>query len=198
MQDKIARMIRKSGIFDRIIKRKRHYGLDRNIKEGISEIFKIYDAVIVIEDDLILDSIALTYLRIQLLKYKDDPKIGQVNLQGNFIHSHGWATWKDRWQNIDWGLVPLSGHLSKAYLKHPEAWDIIFHHNLDRNGWTAIGKKLATHIGNIGTHYNILSRFGIRKHFRKWREDYYRDKDVIMVKENLLTRFYMLYENIQK
>ena len=185
MQDKIAKMIRNSEIFGRIIKREKRYGLNRNIIEGINEIFKTYDAVIVIEDDLVLDPISLTYLRIQLMKYGEDKKIGHINLEGNFPSSHGWAIWKDRWDKIDWDLISNE--------KNGDSWDIILRNNIVKLGWQTIGKNMVTHIGNIGEHYNPLSRFGIRKHFREWKEDYYRDKDLLMVKENFLTKLYRLF-----
>jgi len=192
LQDKIARMIRESGIFDMVYKRKRKMGLNDNITQGIYEKFQTYDAIIVIEDDIVLEPSALSYLIEMLEKHKNDKSIGQVNLSGNFQSSHGWATWKDRWQKVCFNNFPLEGDLAKEYLKH-KSWDTVYSHNFNLQGWEAIGEKLATHIGNIGTHYNILSRFSIRKQFRKWKNDYYRDKNLLMEKESLIHNFYRLF-----
>ena len=177
MQNKIAQIIRESGLFDKIIKRDRCLGVDESIKRGVYEVLKDYNSVIVIEDDLVLEPEAIIYLKDNLDKYEDDKSVGQITLQGNFPHSHGWAIWKDKWEKIDWDLVPLFGHLAKQYKKQGATWDVIFHNNFNSLGWKAIGKKLAKHIGTFGVHYNILSKLSIRKYFK---EDYYRDKDILM------------------
>ena len=168
MQDKIAGIIKKMGFFN-IIKRENNYGLSKNIVQGISKIFQLgYEAVIVIEDDIVLEPDALTYSINSLIKYKDNKKIGQISLQGDFPTCTGWAMWKDRWDRIDFDNVPLEGWLAKPYKKH-KTWGIIIRHNLDMLGLEARGKKLAKHIGTIGEHSNILSKFGIRKLFREWK-----------------------------
>lgn len=184
MQDEIAEIIKGSGLFDNIIKREKKYGCDRNIINGIDEIFKTYDAVIVLEDDLILKPDTLEYLAEQLNTYKDNCRIGAVTAnKGRLPHQNGWGwawgTWKKKWD------VKLDGR----------TWDMSAVDYFKSYGLYAIfsPKKRVKHIGNKGTHFNILSRFGIRKHFRKWKENYYRDKDVMMVRETLLTRFYRIF-----
>jgi hypothetical protein len=200
MQDKIAKLIRNSGLFDKIIKRDFHHGVDKNIKNGIFQVLRDgHDAVIVLEDDLIIDPKSLQYLYDQLIKYEHDKSIGQITLQGNYIHSHGWATWKDRWMKIDFDRIPLEGHLVKQYLKNGATWDVIFHNNCDLLGWKAVGKKLAKHIGTIGTHYNILDLFSIRKYYRKWNENYYRDKDIMMVgNEPFIVNIFRAFNRIKR
>ena len=186
IQPKIFDLVSNSGMFDKVTLRNNNYGLSDNIKHGIFEAFQVYDAVIILEDDIVIEPDALIYLQNQLIKHKDNKEIGQVNLQGNHPSSHGWAIWKDRWEQIDWDNVPYQeGELLKQFNKHGAVWDIIFHHNFDSLGWKAIGEKKAKHIGRAGEHFKWYSNFRIRKYFREWKDNYYRDKDLIMGKEKL-------------
>jgi len=96
-------------------------GLAPSIINGVSEIFKKYDRVIVIEDDLILSSNFLSWMNETLEKYEKDPNIFSISgfcpsviKEGeNYsydafftrkAHSWGWSTWKDRWQVVDWDV----------------------------------------------------------------------------------------------
>ena len=92
-----------------IIIRKENLGLKQNITEGITEVFEICDAIIVLEDDLILHKDFLLYMRSSLHLYSDNSSISCINawlpseckknnafLTNNF-NCWGWATWKHSW-----------------------------------------------------------------------------------------------------
>ncbi len=95
-------------------------GLAHSIIDGVSEVFKTYKSAIVLEDDLVSSSNFLNFMNVCLEKYNDEPKVFSIsgfsfnlNLDNNlkidtyFLNrgwSWGWATWKDRWENIDWEI----------------------------------------------------------------------------------------------
>ena len=90
-------------------------GLGNSIIAGVSTIIAEYGKAIVLEDDLICAPNFLSYMNQALdfyeisicgygLKIKR-PRgyVGDVYLLGR-SSSWGWATWKDRWEQIDWDI----------------------------------------------------------------------------------------------
>jgi hypothetical protein len=91
-------------------------GLANSIIQGVSMILENYDSVIVLEDDLVSSPNFLNYMNNALRFYKNqenlfsiagyslpikcDSKIDIYYTQR--ASSWGWATWKDRWEIIDW------------------------------------------------------------------------------------------------
>lgn len=94
-----------------IIERPRNYYLEKNIIEGISYVFKKFDTIIIMEDDICSSPILLEYFNNALHKYKDIPQVMHVASFTNLDipefgdtyfspHMSGcgcWATWKDSW-----------------------------------------------------------------------------------------------------
>lgn len=85
--------------------------IERNVTEGITEVLKEHNSVIVLEDDICTSPVFLKYINEALEKYKDERKVmhiaGFTNLDlkdkgDTYFTPHmtgwGWATWKDRWQ----------------------------------------------------------------------------------------------------
>jgi len=76
--------------------------------------------VIVLEDDLVVSSDFLEYMNDALEFYKNDSKIWSISGYGPTLpclenydqnlylsprgSSWGWATWKDRWDSVDWDV----------------------------------------------------------------------------------------------
>jgi len=97
-----------------IVERKANYGLARNIVEGVTEIVTSYGSVIVLEDDLVVSRMFLSFMNEALERYRDEPKvwhvsgwnypIGHEGLGDAFfwriMNCWGWATWKDRWKQF--------------------------------------------------------------------------------------------------
>lgn len=95
-------------------------GLGTSIITGVSSIFQKYEKAIILEDDLICTPNFLSYMNQALDFYEKDNRIisvcgyglkikrpknyvGDVYLSGR-SSSWGWATWKDRWKQIDWNM----------------------------------------------------------------------------------------------
>lgn len=96
-------------------------GLAQSIRSGVSELMEKYGRVIVIEDDLITSPAFLTYMNKALAYYESRKSVFSIsgyNLPAKVMQipadydydvyvslrngSWGWASWKDRWEQIDW------------------------------------------------------------------------------------------------
>lgn len=111
-------IIEKFNVKKKIIKRKTNLGLKKNIILGVSEVLFNNHAIIVLEDDLVLNSQCLEFLNFALNKFKSSNKIGSVTAhsyldnQKKFLNidwfktyrhsSWGWGTYKRIWKNINW------------------------------------------------------------------------------------------------
>jgi hypothetical protein len=101
-----------------VFKSEQNKGLARSIIDGVSYVLESYDTVIVLEDDLVTSRNFLVYMNSALRFYKDDQKIFSISaftypirkpegypydvFFNNRACSTGWATWKDRWNEVDW------------------------------------------------------------------------------------------------
>ncbi len=93
-------------------------GLANSIIAGVTEIINKEGKAIVLEDDLILSDNFLSFMNEALGFYNGDENVFSVcgytvpirtqeNLDVYFTgrgSSWGWATWKDRWEKIDWAM----------------------------------------------------------------------------------------------
>lgn len=96
-------------------------GLASSIINGVNKVFEQYDRVIVLEDDLLTTPNFLKYMNKGLsyyetakkafsisaysfdLRHNEDPQNTTYFLNRGW--SWGWATWKDRWQDVDWEVT---------------------------------------------------------------------------------------------
>lgn len=101
-----------------VIKAEKNKGLAASIIGGASEILEKYGKIIVVEDDLITSRDFLTYMNNALDFYEANPKVWSVSgysfpLKSLQAYPHdiymsprgcswGWATWKDRFEKVDW------------------------------------------------------------------------------------------------
>lgn len=101
-----------------IIESRKNKGLAKSVIEGITNIINKYDKVIVLEDDLVTSRYFLKYMNesLELFEERDDiwsisgygPNIKIPNEYKDEVYltkrgsSWGWATWKDRWDLVDW------------------------------------------------------------------------------------------------
>jgi hypothetical protein len=102
-----------------IFESKINKGLANSIIDGVSELLKNHESVIVLEDDLVSSRNFLNYMNDTLNFYKENKKVFSIagfsipikNNQSEVdvyftsrSSSWGWATWKDRWSKIDWDV----------------------------------------------------------------------------------------------
>lgn len=101
-----------------IIHSQRNKGLATSIIEGVTEVLKKHETVIVLEDDLLTSTNFLSYMNESLDFYKNNKKIlsisgysfriafPQVYVYDNYFtkrsSSWGWGTWRNRWDAVDW------------------------------------------------------------------------------------------------
>lgn len=112
-----------------IIKRERNIGLAQNIIQGLNEVFELYDRAIVLEDDLIATPHFLRFMISALGHYEHTNAWSiagytpPVSLPGNYPYttypimrncSWGWATWRNRWQMVDWEVSDFKDFISDA------------------------------------------------------------------------------------
>lgn len=161
IQKNIIDTIERSEIYDVIIPRHKRYGLDLNITEGITEVFKIFDSVIVLEDDLILSKDAFWYLVNNLILFNRDKNCGSVSLDKDSFYNErfrcwGWATWRDRWEKHKF----IDGEGTQA----TQFW----HFHIKNNLYCKCSdKKRVKHIGKNGEHFKWYSNYGIRPLLRR-------------------------------
>lgn len=103
-------------------------GLAKSIIDGVTKVLDEYGKAIIIEDDNLSSPYLLNYLNRALDFYADDKSVGalsgytpQIQFPDDYHHdvftsyrscSCCWATWRDRWQNIDWNLEHFSEFVS--------------------------------------------------------------------------------------
>jgi len=98
-------------------------GLYRSVRDGVTEILEKDGRVIVMEDDLVTSPAFLSYMNDALKFYADRKSVFSIsgyNYPANRMPipedyqydtyvslrnaSWGWATWKDRWAQVDWDV----------------------------------------------------------------------------------------------
>ncbi|NML96699.1 glycosyltransferase family 2 protein [Paraburkholderia sp. RP-4-7] len=94
-------------------------GLGDSVVRGVSHALSFYESVIVIEDDVEVSPGFLIYMCGALSEYINNNKVfsisgysppveGKEDFNDGFfiprICSWGWATWRDRWQSVDWNV----------------------------------------------------------------------------------------------
>ncbi|MDO1513694.1 glycosyltransferase [Maribacter confluentis] len=105
-------------------------GLAKSIIDGVSQVLKLSDCVIVLEDDLVTSPNFLDFMEQALSYYEDDKNVISISgftfnmpslpgekdyYFGYRASSWGWAVWKDRWNSIDWEISDY-----KAFIKNKE------------------------------------------------------------------------------
>jgi len=95
----------------RIVESPVNKGLARSIIEGVREVLRQYDTIIVLEDDMITSPYFLSYMNQGLELYQNDDKVISIHAyiypikkaglpQTFFVrgaHCWGWATWRRGW-----------------------------------------------------------------------------------------------------
>lgn len=101
-------------------------GLANSVISGVTEIISKYGKVIVLEDDMLTSKKFLNFMNDALDFYKQDTSIWSISgyqfpfeIPPNYkkpvytayrSSSWGWATWKDRWDTIDWKIIDYKNY----------------------------------------------------------------------------------------
>jgi len=111
-----------------ITTREENLGLADSVISGVNEVLSQNDRVIVIEDDILTLPSFLNFMNKALEFYSKDEKIFSVSgypypvkIPESYIadifvayrtSSWGWATWKDRWEKVDWKVKDFNNFIS--------------------------------------------------------------------------------------
>lgn len=96
-------------------------GLARAIIGGVTQVIETHGRAIVLEDDLVVSRDFLRFMNEALVYYQPDQTVGSIagfcplaRPPAGYDHdvmrvprncSHGWATWADRWIEVDWTVA---------------------------------------------------------------------------------------------
>lgn len=113
-----------------IYEAEKNKGLANSIIDGVTKVISEYGKAIVLEDDLIATPNFLSFMNDGLNKYETETSVFSIsgysfNLQppenytetGYFLNrgwSWGWATWADRWKNVDWAVKDYASFIKDA------------------------------------------------------------------------------------
>jgi len=106
-------------------------GLANSIISGVTQVIEQYGRVIVLEDDLLTTPNFLTFMNEALNRYQQIEKIFSISgysfnlgayskegFDAYFLNrgwSWGWATWKDRWNKVDWEVSDYQSFKNDKY-----------------------------------------------------------------------------------
>lgn len=175
-------------------------GLAKSIVTGTSEVIEKYGKAIVLEDDLFLSSGFLSFMNTMLDAYESDERVFQISGFGTKVRvpkgysceyylntraqSWSWATWKDRWDSIDWEIMDYNEFMADKVLKRKllksgselvdavwyykngaDIWYICFMYNMFRQNKYCITpiRSLVKNEGfrNDATHTKNYNRFNV-------------------------------------
>jgi len=151
-----------------IYEAKYNKGLADSIIDGVTLVFREFNKVIVLEDDLGTTPNFLSFMNVCLNEYENMPNafsisgysfnLGHPNTSSTdayFINrgwSWGWATWKDRWDKVDWEVKDY-----QEFLKDKKA------QNEFAKGGSDLNKMLS------GQMSNRLDSWAIRWFYHQFR-----------------------------
>ena len=103
-----------------IIERDKNLGLANSVISGVTQVLDSCSSVIVLEDDIVTSPNFLNFMNNALNQYRDKENIFSISgysfifdVPTGYNHnvyltprasSWGWATWKDRWEKVDWDI----------------------------------------------------------------------------------------------
>lgn len=178
----------------------KNHGLASSVIKGVSEVIEKHGTVIVLEDDLITSPNFLDYMNKCLKEYGENRKVFSItgysfpfsrpenyNYDAYFFPrtgSWGWATWRDRWEKVDWSVLDY-----ERFIKDPDqrrdfnfggidrvrmlkrqqngevdSWAIRFCYSQFKNQALTVHPAISKvqNIGfytNDGTHTNVYNRY---------------------------------------
>lgn len=160
---------------------------------AINWLFENEEKGIIIEEDCVISPAFLDFTEKMLLKYEKDQRIWMIggsnyiegynphNHDYHFSHNmfiHGWASWRNRWESVDWNNPPLQKMIEEnvfdaifnsklqrifhkkrfesyiPFVTRTKCWDIIFCATGRSNNALAVlpERNLVNNIGTEGVH----------------------------------------------
>jgi hypothetical protein len=223
--ENVIRELVKTKIFKKkkIIFRKKNLGIKKNILNGVNYVFKKFDKIIVLEDDLEVSKNYLSITNKLLEIYKKDNKIftltgyslpnkylNKQNIDHNFYSckrpcSWGWATWKNKWNilskikskkilNPNYGN-DLELMQQKKLLKELDSWAFDWTEKHINNSKYCIYPKYALIKNNGDDKYSTNNFFRLKKFKEQIKTFNYKELS-LYTKENLIiiNSFKKLYD----
>lgn len=150
-----------------LLDRKQNIGSHISILTGISEVFKIHNKLIFLEDDNYVSKNFLSFMNDALNKFQDDEQIFSVSgynypieIPDEYNHpiylypgfsAWGVGLWKEKWSEVDWKLnnndllsdLSENKKLIKEYLGERVYWSI---KNMCQNNFTFIDAYICYHL----------------------------------------------------
>ena len=106
-----------------VVERPKNMGCADSVIDGLTEMFRLHERLIVIEDDIVTSPYTLRFLSEGLARYADNEKVFNISawtpphIARNLLTDYpydvyaiprfncwGWASWRDRFQDIDWSV----------------------------------------------------------------------------------------------
>lgn len=182
--EEVLRTIRevcgRRSLLPKIMQRETNLGGVKNMRRAIDEVLGVHGRVIIIEDDILVSRTFLQYMEAGLRHFQNDRRVWAINgyldfkfrvpkkwPAGYFFaprHSAwGWATWKSRWEEVDFDLTDWSekrkdlsfcGELKKAggdivtmldaqAAGELNAWDVQCTYYMRKNGMYTIRPRMS-------------------------------------------------------
>jgi Glycosyl transferase family 2 len=101
-----------------ILERHSNFGLAASVIDGVSQLCERYGQVVAVEDDLLTAPDFLTFMNSALDRYRSTSRVFSIGAFSFGVRapqgypsdaffsyrscSWGWATWRDRWVEVDW------------------------------------------------------------------------------------------------
>lgn len=122
-----------------VVESPQNMGCANSVINWLTEMFRLHERLIVIEDDIVTSPYAIRFLSEGLARYADNGKVFNIaawtpphisrNLPADYSYDvyaiprfncWGWASWRDRFQGIDWSVTDYqefknSPQLRKAF-----------------------------------------------------------------------------------
>jgi hypothetical protein len=110
-----------------VIERATNMGLANSVIDGVGMLMGRYGKAIVVEDDLVTSENFLVFMDEALAHYEHEPIFSicgyspPIDIPKNYPYttylamrngSWGWATWKNRWESVDWELTDFEAFFS--------------------------------------------------------------------------------------
>ncbi|MBI6103420.1 sugar transferase [Clostridium perfringens] len=212
----------------KIIKAENNRGLANSVINGVSKIIDTYGKVIVLEDDLITSKFFLKYMNKTLDVYEKRKDIWSISgytpnikIDENYAYdvyltyrgcSWGWATWKDRWINIDWNIEDYDSFRYNSLLRKKfnisgtdmapmlddqmngriNSWAIRWCYNQFKENKTTV-YPIKSYINNIGTDLSGTHSSSTKKYYVSLYENELKINYNVKVNEDIIKNFRKIY-----